>query len=497
MSKKPLDAKDLEDRFKLLAQEQTLQVLAGLATERHLQVYLVGGTVRELLLGREIHDLDLAVNRQTLDLAAALAAALGGTFVLLDGKERSARVVWKGQELDLTEFRAADIVGDLQKRDFTLNAMAIDLKTLFQNEAPPIIDPWGGRKDLAAGRLQLLAEENFRQDPLRLLRAFRFAASHGFELTAEVQAAVRHYGHAVAGIAGERIHQELFRLLESPRAYPVLRQMEELAFLDQILPELVEMKGVRQNGYHHLDVFEHSLTAVAELENILAQPDSSFQETAGYVAAYASQGKKPALLKLAALFHDAGKPATQDFREDQERYTFYHHEQVGMAIFAAVAARLRFSQEENRIVTRLIDLHMRPFLLLPDFKKGTLSQRAVGRFIKAARPELAGVFLLAMADSLAGKGASKPPDAEKVLADFCDHVYLFLKERLEPMEQRPKWLTGADLIQELHLTPGPEFRRLLTAVEEAGFEGTIKSREEAVHLVKSMLQSTNEKLGND
>ena len=227
------------------------------------------------------------------------------------------------------------------------------------------------------------------------------------------------------------------------------------------------MKGVRQNGYHHLDVFEHSLTAVAELENILAQPDSSFQETAGYVADYAGQGKKPALLKLAALFHDAGKPATQDFREDQERYTFYHHEQVGVAIFAAVAARLRFSQEENRTVTRLIDLHMRPFLLLPDFKKGTLSQRAVGRFIKAARPELAGVFLLAMADSLAGKGASKPPDAEKVLADFCDQVYLFLKERLEPMEQRPKWLTGADLIQELHLTPGPEFRRLLTAVEEA------------------------------
>ena len=472
-----------------------MQVLAGLAAARHLEIYLVGGTVRELLLGREIHDLDLAVSRQTLDLAAALASTLGGTFVLLDGKERSARVVWEGQELDLTEFRAADIVGDLQKRDFTLNAMAIDLKTLFQNETPPpIIDPWGGRQDLAAGRLQLLARENFMHDPLRLLRAFRFAASHGFELTAEVQDAVRHYGHALAGTAGERIHQELFRLLEAPRAYPVLRQMEELAFLNQVLPELAEMKGVRQNGYHHLDVFEHSLTAVAELENVLANPDSYFQETAGYVAAYAGQGKKPALLKFAALFHDAGKPATQDFREDQERYTFYHHEQVGMAIFAAVAARLRFSQEENRTVTRLIDLHMRPFLLLPDFQKGTLSHRAVGRFIKAARPELAGVFLLAMADSLAGKGALKPPDAEKVLADFCDHVYLFMKERLEPMEQRPKWLTGDDLIQELHLTPGPEFRRLLTAVDEAAIEGSINSREDALNLVKTMIRSRKEQL---
>ena len=210
------------------------------------------------------------------------------------------------------------------------------------------------------------------------------------------------------------------------------------------------------------------------MENILASPDSYFQETAEYVADYARQDKKPALLKLAALFHDAGKPATQNFREDQERYTFYHHEQLGMEIFAGVAARLRFSQEESRTVSRLIDLHMRPFLLLPDFQKGTLSQRAVGRFIKAGRPELPGVFLLAMADSLAGQGVLKPPDAEEVLADFCDQVYVFLKEHLEPMEQRPRWLTGDDLIQEFHLTPGPEFRRLLTAVEEAALEGTYK-----------------------
>jgi poly(A) polymerase len=305
---------------------------------------------------------------------------------------------------------------------------------------------------------------------------------------------VRHYGSAIAGVAGERIHQELFRLLASPRAYPVLRQMDTLAFLDQLLPELAAMKGVQQNGYHHLDVFEHSLTAVAELEDILTRPHSYFKETAGFVAAYVKQNKKPALLKLAALFHDVGKPGTQDFREDQERYTFYHHEQMGSAIFSAVAARLRFSQEETRIISRLVDLHMRPFLLLPDFKKNTLSQRAVSRFIKAARPDLAGVFLVAMADSLAGKGTLKPPDAEAVLSDFCDQVYIFMKERLEPMELRPKWLTGADLIRELHLTPGPEFRRLLTAVEEAAVEGQINSRDDAINLVKNIIKDKEEKL---
>jgi poly(A) polymerase len=489
MQKSLLTGEDLSSRIRILAQHQALQVLAKLAADRRLQVYLVGGTVRELLLGREIHDLDLAVDRQTLDLAETLAAALGGTFVLLDDQERSARVVWQGQELDLTEFRASDLPGDLRKRDFTLNAMAIDLQDLYKHKDPEIIDPWGGGLDLAAGRLQVLLPENFRKDPLRLLRAFRFAASHGFELTPEVQEAVKRYGGAIAGTAGERIHQELFRLLAAPRAYPVLRQMEELGFLSQILPELADMKGVLQNGYHHLDVFEHSLTAVGQLEEVLAGPEAFFKVTSGYVTDYARQEKKPALLKLAALFHDAGKPPTQEFREDQERYTFYHHERLGMEIFQGVAARVRLSQEETRTVTRLIELHMRPFLLLPDYKQGKLSQRALGRFIKAARPELPGVFLLAMADSLAGQGALKPPDAEAVLADFCDQAYFFLKERVEPLEQRPRLLTGDDLIQELGLEPGPEFRRLLTAVEEAALEGRIHNREEALVLVRGLTGS--------
>ena len=363
MEKNLLTEEDLTAQIRILTRHRALQVLAELAADLHLQVYLVGGTVRELLLGREIHDLDLAVSQQTLDVARALASALGGTFVLLDETERSARVVWQGQDLDLTEFRAPDLVGDLQKRDFTLNAMAIDLQALFRPAHPEIIDPWGGRQDLAAGRLQLLLPENFLQDPVRLVRAFRFAATHGFALTPEVQAAVRQYGPAIAGTPGERLHQELFRLLGAPRAYPVLRQMEALGFLDRIFPELADMKGVLQNGYHHLDVFEHSLTAVAQLETVLAKPGAFFQAAAEYVADYARQDKKAALLKLAALFHDAGKPPTREFREDQERYTFYHHERLGMEIFQGVAARLRLSQEENRTVTRLIELHMRPFLL--------------------------------------------------------------------------------------------------------------------------------------
>ncbi len=478
---------ELARQLEELAQVPALPVLAELAASQGLQVYLVGGTVRELLLGRQTHDLDLAVDRQALALAQALATRLGGTYVLLDEQERSARVVWQGLELDLTEWRGPDLASDLQGRDFTVNAMALDLQALFQAGPPAIIDPWGGQADLAAGRLQLLRPENFQKDPLRLLRAFRFAATHGFALTPEVRAVVQQYGPAIVRVPGERLHQELFRLLEAPHASPVLQEMDALGFLEHIFPELADMKGVWQNGYHHLDVFDHSLAALAQVERLLAEPGAFFQQVAPYVAAYASQEKKPALVKLAALFHDVGKPPTQEYRADRDRYTFYHHDHLGVEIFRAAAARLRFSQDETATVSRLIALHMRPFLLLPDLRAGQLSQRAMARFIKAARPDLAGVFLLAMADSLAGQGPLKPVDAEAVLADFCDTVYLFLIERLEPLEQRPRLLTGDDLIKSLHLQPGPEFRRLLTAVEEAALEGRVATRAEALALVRDLL----------
>jgi poly(A) polymerase len=246
------------------------------------------------------------------------------------------------------------------------------------------------------------------------------------------------------------------------------------------------MKGVEQNGYHHLDVYGHSLATVAALEEVLADPSAFFGELAPEVARYARQSPKTVLLKLAALFHDAGKPQVQNRRSDPERYTFYYHEKVGLEIFTRVASRLRCSQAETRTVTHLIQMHMRPFLLLAAFRVRELSLRALGRLVRAARPELPGLFALAMADSLAGQGPQKPADSEAVLADLADASYQFLRERLEPQERHPKLLNGQDLIR-LGLPPGPRFRQLLTAVEEAQWEGLVQTREEALEMVQRLL----------
>ncbi len=463
-----------------------MQKLAELAASRSLAIYLVGGSVRELALGREVQDLDLAVSSRTLELARDLATALGGTYVLLDETERTARVVWQGEILDLAEFRAPTLEGDLGGRDFTLNALAVELKAILGQTPPELIDPWGGLADLARGRLRMVAAQNFRDDPLRLLRAYRFAATHGFQVTPETAAAIGAAAPEFSRVAAERVHQELFLLLAAPAAAPVLGLMEAVGLLRQVFPELEGMKGVEQNGYHHLDVYGHSLATLAALEEVLAAPTAYLGEMAAAVVRYARTPPKAALLKLAALFHDAGKPQVQERRSQPERYTFYYHEKVGLEIFSRVAARLRCSQAETKTVTSLIQMHMRPFLLLPAFRERELSFRALGRLVRAARPELPGLFALAMADSLAGQGPLKPADSEAVLADLADAALQFLRERLEPQERHPRLVSGHDLIR-LGLKPGPRFRQLLTAVEEAQWEGTIRTREEALEMVQRLL----------
>jgi poly(A) polymerase len=429
----PADPGRLRRAEASLATSHALRVLLDLARARQAEVFLVGGTVRELALGGRSPDLDLAVSRHTLDIAQDLARALGGTYVLLDEKERTARVVAGRDILDLAEFRGPNLVEDLQGRDFTINAMALDVAALLADRPPALIN-------LASN---------------------------------------------LSRVAGERLHYELFQLLPSPRAAGVLRQMDRVGLLAQVFPEIADMKGVPQNGYHHLDVFEHSLETVAQLEEVLNAPTRFFRDLAVAIQEKAAVPARAAVLKVAALFHDVGKPQVQERRVNPDRYTFYYHERVGVEIFQRAAKRLRFSQAQTRAVTHYITWHMRPFLLLPLFIRGQLTVRAMGRLVKAAKGELAGCLALAMADSLAGQGPQKPADSDRRLAELADAAWSFYQERFAA-DQLPRLITGDDLCA-LGLSPGPEFRRLLAAVEEAQWEGQVSSREEALALVRRLV----------
>ena len=481
----------LHEETARLARLPALMALGEVVRTRQVQAFLVGGTVRDLALGRPTVDLDLALPAHTLAVARELARAIHGTFVLLDEAERTARVVAGEVILDLTEFRAPTLEGDLKGRDFTVNALALDLNEILSGGPAQVFDPTGGLEDLAAGHIQVVAPQNLEDDPLRLLRAYRFAATLEFSLTADTAQAVRRYAGQFGRVAGERVHHELFLLLAAPHAAAVLYDMDGTGLLCQVFPEMADMKGVEQKGYHHLDVFGHTLETVRGVEEVLAAPPAFFRDAAPAISAYAAVPPRPVLLKLAALYHDAGKPPVREERTDPDRYTFYHHERVGNELFQNMAQRLRLSQAEARVVSLLITWHMRPFLLLPLFRRGELSVRALGRMVKAAQDELAGGFALAMADSLAGQGPLKPEDGEAVLAELADQAFRFRAERLEPLARGPRLLTGHDLARFFGLTPGPRFKQLLTAVEEAQWEGKVVSREEAFDLVGGLLKKIN------
>jgi poly(A) polymerase len=364
--------------------------------------------------------------------------------------------------------------------------MALDLAALLAGEPPELIDPCGGLTDLTAGQVRMIAADNLAADPLRLLRAYRFAATHEFSVTSETAAAIQARAPALARVAGERVHYELMQLLAAPRAGPVLRDLDRVGLLTQIFPELLDMKGVAQDGYHHLNVFEHSLETVAQLEEVLAAPEPFFRGPAAAVRKLAARPGRATVLKVAALFHDIGKPQVQERRVRPARYTFYHHERVGVEIFRRAAQRLRFSQAQIKTVTRLITWHMRPFLLLPLFRQGELTVRALGRLVKDAGSELAEGFALAMADSLAGQGPQKPQDAEARLGELAEAAWRFYQDKLKEAEGQPRLLTGDDL-KALGLKPGPEFRRLLRAVEEAQWEGEVNTKKEALALVRRLI----------
>ena len=482
----PADLERLQKSVARLAASPALKVLENLAQGRHIQVFLVGGTVRELTLGGRTPDLDLAVSHQTLELAQALAQTLGGTYVLLDEQERTARVVAGEDILDLAEFRGPSLEEDLRGRDFTINAMALKLSALLAGKPVELIDPWGGLADLATGQVRMVAVGNLAYDPLRLLRAYRFAATHGFRVTPETARAIQALAPSLAEVAGERLHYELLQLLAAPRAAPVLRDLDQVGLLVHLFPELMDMKGVAQDGYHHLDVFEHSLETVAQLERVLAEPQRFFERLAEEIRRQIAAPGQAAVLKVAALFHDIGKPQVQERRLSPARYTFYHHERIGVEIFKRAARRLRFSQAQTKAVTHFIMWHMRPFLLLPLFIRGELSLRALGRLVKDARGQLAGGFAVAMADSLAGQGPQKPREAERRLGELAEAAWRFYQERLAAPARQPRLVTGDDLCA-LGLAPGPEFRRLLTAVEEAQWEGQVATKEEALALIKRLL----------
>lgn len=447
------------------------------------ELYLVGGVVRDALGGNTAHDIDIAVAFDAIKLARALARKLGAAFVLLDREEGVARVVWQGFNIDLADFhdKSETIIADLSKRDFTINAMAVNF-SCYQDGHAEIIDPCGGLDDLDKGIVRVISPTAFSADPLRLLRAFRFAATLDFSIETETIAAIRNRSELITRPSPERISHELELIMAGRRAAITFAEMADCGLLRHIFPELQKGLGMAQPASHHLDVFFHNMAALDWMEKLQEDPGRFFPENlTKQITDYLSVPQAGVRLKWAALFHDLGKPACHAIRN--QRITFYNHDQVGAREFIKIADRLRWSRDNIKIISLLIKLHMWPFHLNNARKKTGLTAKACLRIFKAVGPELPGLFLLTMADSLAGQGLKRPPDMEKELVDLYCEIDRICRQQIKPVLDAPRLLTGRDLIK-LGLRPGPVFKTILDSLEQAQVSGKITDRSQALDYLR-------------
>ena len=317
--------------------------------------------------------------------------------------------------------------------------------------------------------------DSLSDDPLRILRAYRFGAELGFGLAPELGRAIRGLAKELAGEPGERIAAEITRLLQTPDSAPWLGLMHRDGVLAAVFPEVAALDGLAQNRFHHLDGLAHTLEAIHRAEELLArgQPDWVGEVTPD----------RAVLVKLALLYHDAGKPETRAEKPDGG-LSFHGHDRVSARLWAQAAGRLRLSRRTVRAVEFLIQAHMRPLslLLVPE-----PSLRARRRLVLAAGGLLSELGLLCLADSLASQGPEKDPAAEERLNALWEGL-IEVREALAGQAREPL-LSGRDLMQELGLEPGPLIGRLLSGLEEARLGGEVRDRQEALEWARRELEA--------
>ncbi len=448
--------------------------------------WLVGGAVRDRLLGRDTDDVDIAVQGDPRGGVRRIAKAIGGASFQLSHEFGGWRAVGPGHawHVDLLPLRDGDLHADLAARDFTVNAMAEPLA------GGELVDPHGGAADLEARRLRMVSERALTDDPLRTLRAVRFAVELGFEIEAATGSAVREHAPAIAAVSPERVFAELKRVVAAPRVRDGLALMQDTGLLAAVLPELEALRGVSQSRYHHTDVLGHTLEVLDAV--VVMEADPAGVGLGGALAPkvdallaepLANELTRGTALRFAALLHDAAKPQTRRTRPDG-RVTFVGHDSEGAGLARDVLRRLRASERLAGYVADLTRHHLDLGFMVHE---RPLSRRAIWRYLVSTAPHSADVTLLTVADRLATRGRKAEPAIAahlELAREVLEHAFA-----LREAGPQPPLVPGDALAAELGIRPGPRLGELLRALEEDRYAGEISTREEAVARARELLDA--------
>jgi putative nucleotidyltransferase with HDIG domain len=457
-----------------------LKIIQTIAAKRRASVYLVGGFLRDHFLSRPQTDFDFAVDKNAVAFARQFADAVKGAFVLLDDEHGCGRVVKKVNGVpwtfDFADFRAKTLKDDIASRDFTINTLYADLMKIRDNESIDghIVDLKGARKDLKSRVIRMASAKAFKDDPLRLMRAYSLQATLGFKIEAKTVVGIKKEIPLIRNVSMERVREEFFKILSSTSAYKTLKDMDKVGFLEQVIPQLSVMFGVKQGGYHHLDVWKHSMEVLRQFE-LIGDDIKGDADLADYVQeTVASNHSRLSLIKLAALLHDIGKPDTKKVEPD--RTSFHGHEHVGRNITRIVAKHLKLSVRERHILEDLVLYHLRPGYL-SNFTKPT--EKSVFRYFRDTKDEAVSILLLSLADQRSTCGPLTTENDQKHHQKICMSLIkrYFVEKKKVP---QVKLITGNDLIKKLKLKPSPLFAKILRSVEEEQALGKISTKQEAL-----------------
>lgn len=474
------------------------------------EIYLVGGAVRDMLLNRFSPDLDFAAPSNAISLARRLANALRADFMVLDEERDTGRVIVSEEDgvrtfLDFAAYRGPTLDEDLRARDFTMNAIAFDLRT------QTLIDPLNGASDLRAKIIRACSPTSLQDDPVRILRAVRQAAALGFKIELETRKAMKEAAHSLPRVSPERQRDEVFKILEGPKPDASMRALEMLGIFPHLLPELQHMKGVQQSPPHIYDVWEHTLSVLGYLENILAALAPSYnadntndlftglltlrigrfreQYAAHFAKSLNTDRSVRAALFFAALYHDVDKPATKTV-EPSGRIRFFDHDIQGAKTASKRGQRFNLSNDEVERIQTIIKNHMRFHFFTSRLEndKQEPSRKSIYRFFREAGEAGLDLVLLGLADL---RGTRGPTLTQETWTAALDVARILLENYWEKPEETvapPRLLDGNDLMKELDLRPGRLIGQLLEAIREGQATGKIDSREQAFDFARQQLK---------
>ena len=484
-----------------LPDRKLISQLNSFACARGVRLYLVGGCVRDLLLNRPINDLDFALEQDALSFSRAFADVLGAAFVTLEEQLPTARIVIRetGLTLDFAQFRSGVVEEDLRLRDLTINAIGIELSPLITQPIVRLVDPCSGLSDLKSGKLRFASESVMLDDPIRLLRVYRFAAQLGFNIPEETVRKISRHKNLLTQaestkvpsktVASERVRDELIKILDVVNTAAHLRQMDESRILSQILPEIESMRGFQQDD-SRFDLWEQSLLALQmfEEQSVPETLQAYQREILEYFNANLVSGlKRETVIKLALILQNIAKPMSKAVYS-QEEIQSDKVETDGAEIALRIVKRLRLGGKAAKLMSCL----MRHYHLVTDMLKTDPNQRSLNRLLKAVGQDWMGILLFSYANLRASRQNlqqhSHLSRSEQVMREIADRCFL----EILPMMARGRLITGDEIMNALNLKPSAIIGEILEQVEELQLEGKIHSAEEALVAARRFFEASNQ-----